>query len=145
MRGKQKRKAKQRKKRIEKIKRGKVIRFNLANSRVKYKGCKDIYGYQSNMHNLIYKDAKNPELGQGCICLKSYPKNEISCRLKDSIIRLAEYEKLYNYHVLHVNKNKLNMWNIGLLLQYGVSFFFIEVSKLSLKPFRLPSRLNLSI
>ena len=64
-------------------------------------------------------DAKNLELGQGCICLKSYPKNEISCRLKDSIIRLAEYEKLYNYHVLHVNKNKFNMWNICLLLQYG--------------------------
>lgn len=194
MKGKQKRKIKQRKKRIEKIKQGKVVRFNLANSRVKYKGCKNIYGYQSNIHNLIYKDAKfenvryqaanitycnfknttlkgvdfistnlkytnfkgaklkdvvffncklkgvnfenvqfqnvvfistkvddakNLELGQGCTCLKSYPKDEISDRLKDGIIKLAECDKLYNYHVLHVNKNRPNMWNISLLLQYG--------------------------
>lgn len=194
MKVKSRRKLKQKQKRIEKINRGKIVRFNLANSRVKYKGCKNIYGYQSNIHNLIYKDAefenvryqasnitncnfkyatlkgvdfintnlkhtnfkgaklkdvvffncnlkdvdfkdvqfenvffistrlnntKNLILGQGCTCIKSYPKIEIGCRLRESISRLTECDKIYNYHILHVNLNKINMWNISLLLQYG--------------------------
>lgn len=194
MKGKSIRKLKQKEKRIEKINRGKMVRFNLANSGVKYKGCKNVYGYKSNIHNLIYKDAKfenvryqasnitncnfknatlkgvdfintnlkhtnfkgaklkdvvffncnlkdvdfkdvqfenaffistrlnntkNLVLGQGCICIKSYPKMEIGCRLRESISRLTECDKIYNYRILHVNLNKINMWNISLLLQYG--------------------------
>lgn len=55
--GKERRKRKQKLKRIEKIKKGKLVRFTLANSPVKYKGFRDKYNYQTNIHNLIYKDA----------------------------------------------------------------------------------------
>lgn len=56
-RGKEKRKRLQKLKRIDKIKKGKLVRFTLANSPVKYKGFKNKYRYQTNIHNLIYKDA----------------------------------------------------------------------------------------
>ena len=56
-RAKKKRKELQKLKRKEKIKKGKLVRFTLANSPVKYKGLRDKYNYQTNIHNLIYKDA----------------------------------------------------------------------------------------
>lgn len=45
-------------KRMEKAKRGKLVRFDLQNSSRKYVGFKDKYCYQTNIHRLIYKDAK---------------------------------------------------------------------------------------
>ncbi len=36
---------------------GKIVRFNLANSPKKFKGLRDKYAYQSNIHRLIYKGA----------------------------------------------------------------------------------------
>ncbi|MGO5070527.1 pentapeptide repeat-containing protein [Roseburia faecis] len=57
-RGKQRRKYKQKKKRMEKAKRGKLVRFDLQNSGRKYSGFRDKYCYQTNIHRLIYKDAK---------------------------------------------------------------------------------------
>ncbi|MEG1255537.1 pentapeptide repeat-containing protein [Clostridium sp.] len=56
-RAKEKKKRKQELKRVRKTKMGKVVRFNLANSPVKYRGFKNKYNYQTNIHNLIYKDA----------------------------------------------------------------------------------------
>ncbi|SDW40062.1 MULTISPECIES: pentapeptide repeat-containing protein [unclassified Paenibacillus] len=56
-RGKSDRKRKQASKRKQKRKAGKIIRFVLANSKVKYRGCSNKYAYQTNIHNLIYKDA----------------------------------------------------------------------------------------
>lgn len=56
-RGKDHRKRKMKLKRTAKKKAGKIVRFVLANSSVKYKGFSNKYSYQSNMHNLIYKDA----------------------------------------------------------------------------------------
>ena len=56
MRGKKRRNAKQKAKRLVKIKSGKNVPFVLANSPVKYHGAKNRYYYQSNIHNLIYKD-----------------------------------------------------------------------------------------
>lgn len=56
-RGKRKRKAKQKLKRIKKIKQGKLVRFCLANSPRRYSGFSNKFCYQSNMHNLIYKGA----------------------------------------------------------------------------------------
>ena len=55
--GKKKRKAIQRLKRIKKMKKGNNVPFVLANSPIKYSGFKYKYSYQSNMHNLVYKDA----------------------------------------------------------------------------------------
>lgn len=36
---------------------GKIVRFDLQNSKKKYTGIKNKYCYQTNIHNLIYKDA----------------------------------------------------------------------------------------
>ena len=168
--------------------------FNLANSPKKYKGCKNIYAYKTNIHNLIYKDAsfenvryqasnitycnfknakllgvdfantnlkytnfkgarlkeviffncnlknanfenvqfenvffistninesKNLNLDDGCVYINSYPKIELDTELLNAIFNLANYNKIYKSHVLHVNKNKINIWNINLLLNYG--------------------------
>lgn len=57
-RGKQNRKYKQKKKRMEKIRRGKLVRFDLQNSGRKYSGFRNKYCYQTNIHRLIYKGAK---------------------------------------------------------------------------------------
>ena len=57
-RGKRRRKYIQKKKRMEKAKKGKLVRFDLQNSSRKYAGFKDKYCYQTNIHRLIYKDAK---------------------------------------------------------------------------------------
>lgn len=54
--GKKKRKTIQNKKRMKKIREGKLVPFNLQNSPRKYAGFKNKYCYKTNIHNLIYKD-----------------------------------------------------------------------------------------
>lgn len=56
-RGKKRKKAKQKLKRNEKRKSGKLVRFCLSNSSKKYSGFSNKFCYQTNIHNLIYKDA----------------------------------------------------------------------------------------
>jgi hypothetical protein len=56
-RGKKKRRQKQAQKRKDKLKLGKQVPFDLANSPRKLNGIRNKYNYKSNMHNLIYKDA----------------------------------------------------------------------------------------
>lgn len=46
----------QKQKRLEKKKRGKLVRFDLQNSNKKYPGFSNKYCYQTNIHQLIYKD-----------------------------------------------------------------------------------------
>lgn len=43
---------------MEKIRRGKLVRFDLQNSGRKYSGFRNKYCYQTNIHRLIYKGAK---------------------------------------------------------------------------------------
>lgn len=194
MRGKLRRKRKQKIKRIEKVKQGKLVRFSLANSPKKYKGFSNKYNYQTNIHHLIYKDAvfenvkfhasnitrcnfkntkltgvdfystnlkgtsfkgavlnnvvffncnlkqvdfagvkcqnvifistntanaKNLELENGCKVFNTYPKRIIKKELEEVILELTKWERLYKYHVLHVEENKINFWNLELLLEYG--------------------------
>lgn len=56
-RGKSKHKRILKLKRKEKLKAGKLVRFDLQNSPKKCKGIKNKYYYQTNIHNLIYKGA----------------------------------------------------------------------------------------
>lgn len=56
-RGKQKRKRNLELRRERRRRMGKIVRFNLANSPTKFKGLRNKYAYQSNMHNLIFKGA----------------------------------------------------------------------------------------
>ncbi len=89
--GRAKRKALQRKKRIEKRRSGKLVRFVLANSSKKYQGWSDRYSYQSNLHNLIYKDGVfSNDKFQNCILTEcNFKKSTFigvdftHCNLKD--------------------------------------------------------------
>lgn len=189
--GKTKRKAKQKEKRMKKIKQGVNVPFNLQNSPVKYRGFSNKYCYQINIHNLIYKGASfqnvkfqssiithcnycnanligvdfchtnlkeskfknarlnnvvffncnlkncdfngatfnnvtfiatnisianNLLLNETCLVLKSCPVIDMSERLYNNILALASYEKLFKPHILNVNKTKINMWMLHLLL-----------------------------
>jgi hypothetical protein len=172
---------------------GKIVRFSLSNSPVKYSGFKDKYNYGTNIHNLIYKDGhfenvrfqasnitkcnfKNAKLkgidfmntnlkntsfkgailqdivffncnlkgtdfknatfknvkfistnvknsidlniSDGINVMNEYPNIQLNSDLEQSIFRLASLSKIYKYHVLHVKKNKINLWSILLLLEF---------------------------
>jgi hypothetical protein len=56
--GKKRKKAKQKAKRIRKAKNGKTVPFDLQNSPKKYAGFQNRFCYKTNIHRLIYKDAK---------------------------------------------------------------------------------------
>lgn len=57
-RGKKRRKYKQKQKRLERVKKGELVKFDLQNSGKKYLGFKNKYCYKTNIHKLIYKNAK---------------------------------------------------------------------------------------
>ena len=193
MRGKSRRKRKQKLKRIKRKAMGKLVRFSLANSPKKYNGFKNKYSYGTNIHNLIYKGGnfenvrfqasnitrcnfKNTRLigiefmnsnlkgtkfngailkdviffncnlketdftdvkfnnvkfistninksvnlneNDGIEIMRSYPNIKLDYYLKKSILRLQSLNKIYNYHILHVKKDKINLWSIDLLLRY---------------------------
>lgn len=193
MRGKSKRKRKQKLRRVKRKVMGKIVRFCLSNSPRKYSGFKDKYNYGTNIHNLIYKDGyfenvrfqasnitkcnfKNTKLKgidfmntnlkgtsfKGAILqdivffncnlketdftdvkfenvkfistninnaihlnltdeveiISSYPNIKLELYLEKSILRLANLNKIYKYNVLHVKKSKINLWSIGLLLEF---------------------------
>ena len=83
-RGKKRRKIKQKLKRMEKLKKGKLVRFNLSNSPVKYKGFKNKYNYQTNIHNLIYKDASFENVGY-------HASNITKCNFKNTKLLGVEF------------------------------------------------------
>lgn len=57
-RGKKKRKAKLKKRRLNKIKKGKNVSFTLANCPIKLRGRNNSYEYKINVHNCCFNDAK---------------------------------------------------------------------------------------
>lgn len=83
-RGKKRRKIKQKLKRMKKIKKGKLVRFNLSNSPVKYKGFKNKYNYQTNIHNLIYKDASFENV-------RYHASNITNCNFKNTKLLGVEF------------------------------------------------------
>lgn len=207
--GKQKRKRKLKLHRDRRRRMGKIVRFNLANSPTKFKGLKNKYAYQSNMHNLIFKGAEfenvnyrastitkcnfrqtslkgvdfisvnlkntsfkdavfkdviffganlkgadfanaefknttfiNTNLSNAknlaidnvnVTILNTYPDMYLDKKLMDSVVNLSKYDKIFKYHTLHVNKNKLNKWMLYLLLknysQYDLTRGFQALSR----------------
>lgn len=190
---KSKRKTKQKLRRARKKSIGKIVRFNLSNSPVKYRGFKDKYNYGTNIHSLIYKDgyfenvrfqssnitkcnfkntmlkgidfmntnlkntsfkgaeiqdtiffncnlrgtdfknvkfknvkfistsigsAINLNINNEVNIINNHPNMQLNLKLEQSILRLADLNEIYKYHVLHVKKNKINLWSILLLLKY---------------------------
>lgn len=190
---------KRRAKRIqrENIKRAmnKKVFFTLTGCPKKLQGLSNRYNYKSNMHNLIYKDAKfqnvryqssiitncnfNQTILMGvdfCNCnlkkssfkgaklhnvcfincnvsgvdftnvefdnvifvctsldgcknfscdsnyriYRSYPKIELSSETEDQLLKLSEDVSIYEPHVLHVSKSKINLWSLKILVDlYG--------------------------
>lgn len=142
-RGKERRKRKQKLKRIEKIKKGKLVRFNLANSPVKYKGFKDKYNYQTNIHNLIYKDAnfENVRYHASNITKCNYKNSKLlgveftSCNLKNTSFKNAvlrdviffncnlrdtDFEDVKYYNVIFISTNLDNAKNLNLTTECQV-------------------------
>lgn len=88
---KRKRKYIQKQKRLEKLKKGKVVRFDLQNSSRKYLGLKNRYCYQTNIHRLIYKDATFSNV-------KYQASNITQCNFRNS--------KMYGVDFCHTNLKK---------------------------------------
>lgn len=93
-----------------------VVFFNCNLKQVDFTGVnfQDVIFISTNTSN-----AKNLQLGNGCKVFNTYPKRAIKKELEEAILELTKWEKIYKYHVLHVEKNKINLWNLELLLEYG--------------------------
>lgn len=61
--------------------------------------------------------AKNICGGVGYKEIKTYPKIELSDRLKENIYNLAQFKDILIPRTIHVTKNKINLWMISLLLE----------------------------
>lgn len=81
---KKKRKALQKMKRMQKIRKDKVVRFSLANSRRKYGGFNNKYCYQTNIHNLIYKDVQFSNV-------RYHASNITQCNFKNSKLEGVDF------------------------------------------------------
>ncbi|MBV1820071.1 pentapeptide repeat-containing protein [Clostridium sporogenes] len=103
---------------MEKIKKGKLVRFNLSNSPVKYKGFKDKYNYQTNIHNLIYKDAsfENVKYHASNITKCNFKNTKLlgveftSCNLKNTDFQGVKYD-----NVIFISTNLENAKNLNLI------------------------------
>lgn len=68
--------------------------------------------------------ANNIVTGDSCAIYRTYPKLSISFDVETGLLELAQFPKIYSPHVLHVSKNKLNLWTLKLLLDiYGESTY----------------------
>ena len=68
--------------------------------------------------------AKNLSINSNCSIYKTYPKNNLDIGTQTQLLCLSEDSLLYEPHVLHVTKNKLNFWTIKILEDlYGENVF----------------------
>lgn len=73
---------------------------------------KNVYFINTNT-----KVAKNLDITkEGIKIINEYPTDELEKELKNTLDKLVLKEEIYKHHVLHVNKEKVNKWFIGLLL-----------------------------
>lgn len=130
MSGKRRRKARQKAKRIKCMKSGKNVPFVLANSTRKYPGIKDRYCYQSNIHNLIYKEAafQNVKYQNSIITKCNFRKAKLAgVDFCHSNLKGCNFEGAILNNVVFMNCNLKNTkWN-GAKLQ-NVYFISTNVS-----------------
>ena len=68
--------------------------------------------------------AKNLYLNSECIIYKTYPQITLDSNIQTQLLQLADDPQLYEPHVLHVTKNKLNFWSLKLFEDlYGESAY----------------------
>lgn len=91
-----------------------VIFFNCKLKETDFKNVKfnNVKFISTNINNTL-----NLNLSDNIKIINSYPNIKLNLYLEQAIFRLADLNKIYKYNVLHVKKNKINMWSISLLLQ----------------------------
>ncbi|MBB6020379.1 hypothetical protein HNR77_001440 [Paenibacillus sp. JGP012] len=124
-------------KRLNRNKSGKTVRFTLANSPVKYRGFCNKYSYQSNIHNLIFKDAtiENVNFRASCITKCNFRNASLTgidfisvnlkktsfkgAKISDSVffgcdLRGTDFTDTEFYNVYFINTNLLECKNLNL-------------------------------
>ncbi|MBR5272838.1 MAG: pentapeptide repeat-containing protein [Clostridia bacterium] len=83
----------------------------------------------ANFENVVFvcvgtNKAKNLSINSGCKCYNTYPKFDLEKDMQAQLLQLSEDPLLYEPHVLHVTKNKLNFWTLKILEDlYGENVF----------------------
>ena len=68
--------------------------------------------------------ARNLVVDSGCCIYRTYPRIELDKEVQTQLLQLSEEPLIYEPHVLHVTKNKLNYWSLKILEDiYGVDAY----------------------
>ena len=71
-----------------------------------------------------FEKARNLVIDSGCCIYRTYPRIELDKEIQTQLLRLSEEPLIYEPHVLHVTKNKLNYWSLKILEDiYGVDAY----------------------
>lgn len=96
-----------------------VVFFNCNLKGVDFAGAQfdDVTFISTNLQEPKNLNLDNP----GIRILRTYRTINIDRLVEDRLLVLAKNESIFNAKVLHVNKNKLNQWTIGLIYdKYGI-------------------------
>ena len=85
---------------------------NLKYAKFKNTHFKNVYFINTNIE--LTQDLVSDN--NGLIIYNHYPNQEIHDSLKNVLYKVGDNDRIYKHRVLHVNKNKLNMWMVQLLL-----------------------------
>lgn len=112
---------------------------NIKGSSFKNAVLKDVVFFNCNLNNVDFKGAqlervafistnikvaKNLTINDQCKIYTTYPKIHMDEATKHTLLSLSENEGIYRYKALHVNKNKLNLWCLQILLDsYGIETY----------------------
>ena len=96
-----------------------VVFFNCNFKEVDFTGAKfeDVTFICTNLQGPKNLNLDNPEIR----ILRTYRPIPIDEPVETRLLAMAQNDSIFNARVLHVNKNKLNQWTIGLICEkYGV-------------------------
>ena len=124
--GKKRRQAKQKAKRIMKARRGKIAPFDLQNSPKKYRGFSNKYCYKTNIHRLIYKDASFSNI-------KFQASNMTDCNYRNSKLNCIDY---VGCNLKGSNFTGANLTGLILLIANFKMFILLQQILKNVKDFR---------
>lgn len=81
---------------------------------------RDVSFQNAEFKNVIFvctgiDKAKNMPEEMSYRIYRTYPNMELSSEIKKLLIELSDNDLIFDPHVLHVNKNKLNLWTLRIL------------------------------
>ena len=116
---------------------------NLKNTSFKNAKLDNVIFFACNLRNVDFRDAqfnnvsfvctdisgvKELSLSNGCIIVNRYPSTNLDSLSEQRLLELSAYPLIYSYRVLHVNKDKVNMWNLKLLFdEFGCTDEIIQI------------------